>query len=260
MSFLNIKQPSDMTILERWQHILRQRFQLVENLYYSITDDLTQKLEDLSDERDTVHIPDLTLYQFSFIKEWQDGDKSSQEVYDILETLNLENVALTQLTRRLDHYVQDKQDSVFSEYVIPCKQLIIQNAVPRYAKYLETLRRYFKKLAVIDESQEYVTWLERVYLKDDSLKTKIEDLSLNQVSRRLDCHIIPFNNTRYVVGENIICLDEEMTEGAYCIHWLFGTKSHIDKLKETFKIKDKMDIHQEAEYIKNIIGAYVNGK
>jgi hypothetical protein len=258
MSILSNKRPSDRTILERWQHTLRQRFQTAENAYYSITDDLIQKLDNLTDEKEKKHLPDLTIQQFTFIKAWQDGDKTSKEVLDILDTLDFENIALTQLTRRLEHYLKDKQDSVFSDYVLPCKQLIITNAVPYYAKYLDTLHRYFKKLVEADNAQEKITWLERIYLKDDSLKSRIEDFSLNQTSRRLDCHIIPFNNTRYFVGDNILCLDEELSDGAYCIHWIFGTKSHIDILKKEFNIKDKMDISQEAEYIKSIIGAYVN--
>lgn len=258
------KQPqfSDMSKIQKWQHFLRRKFQETENAYYPIIDDLTQKLADLElhTRKGELKFPDFDIHQFSFIKDWQDGDKSSRQVYAILKTMDMPLVAETQLTRRLDHYMHGRQETIIGDYVIPCKELVLRKAVPLYAKYLDMLVRYFAKLVEIDQQQEPVTWLEQMHNEDGTIARKIEDLSLNQVIRQLDHQVIPFSDTRYTVGDNIICLNEEMARGAYAIHWLFAPKSYIDELKKQYKIKDVMDIKQEAEYIGKLIGAYVHGK
>lgn len=247
---------SEMTIVERWQHYLRRKFQLLENVYYPIVDDLAQKLSDL-DGVDPKSVPDFDIHQFSFIREWQDGDLTSQHVLTILNTLNMEKVATTQLTRRLTNYIFNKQNTIASDYVLPCREMILTRAVPIYILYLEMLRKYFTKLVEVDQAQEKITWIEQMHNSDQSVSMKADDLTLNQVIRQLDHQVIPFNSTRYTVGDNLICLDEEMARGAYAIHWICAPKAYIDELKKQFKITDVMDIAQEADYIKKIIGVYI---
>ena len=253
---------ANMSKIQKWQHFLRRKFQETENSYYPIIDDLTQKLADLElhTRSGNLKFPDFDIHQFSFIKDWQNGDKSSRQVYSILKTMNMQSVAEAQLTRRLDHYMHNRENTVIGDYVKPCKELILAKSVPLYFKYLDMLVRYFEKLVEIDQAQEKVTWIEQMHNNDGTIAKKIEDLPLNQVIRQLDYQVIPFNGSRYYVGENIIVLDEEMAKGAYAIHWLFAPKGYIDELKRRFKVKDYMDIEQESAYIQRLIGAYVNGK
>lgn len=259
MNIRSNKEFSEMSKIEKWQHFLRRKFQQMENEYYPIVDDLVQKLADL-DGIDVKQIPNLDIAQFSFIKEWQDGNVTSEHVLAILKTLSVDKVAETQLTRRLTNYMLNKENTVVGDYVRPCRSLILKQVVPLYVAYLDMLHKYFEKLVEIDSSQEKVTWIEQICVPDTPMKVRAEDLSLNQVIRQLDHQVIPFNSTRYFVGDNILCLDEELTKGAYAVHWIFAPKCYIDELKRTFKIKDVMDIKQEAQYIQKIIGAYIHGK
>lgn len=248
-----------MTVSERWQYYLRRRFQELENIYYPIIDNLTAKLADMEEVNASL-IPDLDIPQFSFIKEWQNGDVTSQHVLTILKTMNFEKVAETQLTRRLTNYVHSKEKTLIGDYVLPCCAMISKRAVPLYVTYLNLLCKYFEKLVEIDNSQEKITWIEQVHQPNLLVERKIEDLTFNQVLRQLDYQVIPYNSTRYYIGDNILCLDEELSRGAHAIHWILAPKVYIDHLKTTFNIKDVMDIKQEAEYIKNIIGAYTYAK
>lgn len=248
------KQFTDMTKIEKYQHFLRRKFQELENSYYPLVDDLTQKLHDI-DGINKKRIPDLDIHQFSFIKEWQNGDVSSSYVLAILKTLNIHQVADTQLTRRLSNYISSRNPGVIHDYVLPCRAIIAEKSVPLYAKYLEMLVKYFEKLVEIDQTQEPVTWIEQTFIPKEETKMKVEDLTLNQVIRQLDCQVIPFNHTRYYVGDNVICLDEELSKGGYSIHWIFAPKAYIDELKSYFDVTDAMDLKSESEYIKRIVGA-----
>lgn len=259
MSMLASDQFSNMTKLEKWQHFLRRRFQELENSYYPVVDNLVQKLADL-EEVNRKTLPDLDIHQFSFLKEWQDGQISSKNVLTIIKTMDFDKVAKTQLTRRLDHFIENKQNTRMSDYVIPCRDLILRHSVPIYVRYLNMLRQYFEKLVDVDATQEKVTWIEQIHKPDTSIELKIEDLTLNQVVRRLDTIVIPFNNSKYVVGDNTLCLDEDMAKGARAVHWIFAPKCYIDLLKKNFKVNESMDIVQETEYIKKIIGVYINEK
>ncbi len=251
-----------MSKIQKWQHFLRRKFQETENSYYPIIDDLVQKLSGVEEIKASGYsnLPDFDIHQFTFIKDWQQGEKSSRQVYSILKTMDMQIVAETQLTRRLDNFIHNKENSLVYSYIIPCRALILQNSVPLYFKYLDMLVRYFAKLVEIDQAQEKITWLEQMHDEDGIVKRKIEDLPLNQVIRQLDHQVMPFNTSRYFVGDNIICLDEEMSRGAYAIHWLFAPKAYIDELKGQFKVTDVMDIKQEAGYISKLIGAYINEK
>jgi hypothetical protein len=256
------KEFSDMTKLQKWQHFLRRRFQETENSYYPIVDELVKKLEDLQvHTRTGPHkMPDFRIHQFSFIKDWEDGDKSSREVYSILKTMDMGKVAETSLLRRLDHYMEDNKSSLVTDYILPVKALILKNSVPLYANYLNMLVRYFAKLSETDMSQEKVTWIEHIEHKSGAITKKIEDMTLNQAMRQLDTQVIPFNNKKYLVGKNIICLDEDMAKDNTAVHFIFGPAGYIDELKTQFKITDVIDIADEMDYIQGVIGAYINEK
>ena len=253
---------SDMTKLQKWQHFLRRKFQETENSYYPIIDELTQKLHDLELHTTSgpLKMPDFDIHQFTFIKDWQDGDKSSRQVYSILKTMNMQVVAETSLIRRLDHYMENHKAGRVADYVLPVKALILKHSVPLYVRYLDMLVRYFAKLAETDMAQEKITWIEQSHNSGSTITKTIQDLSINQAIRQLDYQVIPFNNHRYSVGNNLICLDENLAKGAHAVHWLFAPKAYIDELKKQFKIADVMDLVQESAYIQKLIGEYINEK
>lgn len=253
---------ANMTKLQKWQHFLRRKFQETENSYYPIMDEFTQKLADLEIHTRTgiLKMPDFDIHQFSFIKDWQIGQKSSKEVYSILKTMNVSEVAETSLTRRLDHYRANNKTQVIADYIEPVKALILKNSVPLYSSYLNMLVRYFAKLVEADMMQEKVTWIEQLHDSNAKISKKIQDMTINQVVRQLEHQVIPFNNRKYSVGKNLICLDEEMTHGAHAVHWIFAPQVYIDELKKEFKIVDVMSIDQETDYIKSLIGTYINEK
>jgi hypothetical protein len=246
----------DMTKLQKWQHFLRRKFQETENAYYPVMDELTRKLESLQ-IHPKQNTPDFNIHQFSFIKEWENGEKSTREVYAILKTLEMEKVAVTCLTRRLDNYMENHRSQIVADYILPCKGLILDRAVPLYSKYLDMLLRYFEKMCEVDNQQERVTWIEQIYNSDTTMSRTIQDMSVNQAVRQLDFQVMPFSNHKYSVGSNLICLDEDMAKGAHAVHWIFAPKSYIDEMKKQFKIKDVMDMKQEAKYIQALIGTYI---
>jgi hypothetical protein len=247
---------NEMSSVEKWQHFLRRRYQEVENCYYPLIDELVQKLIDL-DEVNAKNIPDLILHQFAFIKEWQNGDIPSSHVLIILKSMDMNKVALMQLTRRLDNFMNSQANNSAKDYIIPCRAILVEKCAPLYSRYLLFLVKYFSKLVEIDKAQEKITWIEKFTNIDNKTTTSIADYSLNQVMRQLDSQIVPFSQTKHAVGDNIICIDEDMAKGAFSVHWLFAPKCYIDFLKKEFNIKDVMDLDKEASYIKRLIEGYV---
>jgi len=245
----------NMTKPEKYRHFLRRRFQELENSYYAITDELTQKLADLDGVNKKL-IPDLDIRSFSFIKEWQYGDISSKQVLTILKSQNPIKTAETQLTRRLTNYMIGKEGRV-CDYILPCRELIMRTSVPLYIRYLGFLQKYFEVLTEIDAAQEKITWIEQVHDKDGAIKMKAQDMPLNQAIHQIEHQVIPFNNHKYFLGKNMICLDEDMAQETTAIHYICAPQCYIEELKKMFKVKDEMDLKTDAEYIKRIIGVYV---
>ncbi len=247
---------SNMTKIQKYQHFLRRRFQEVENLYYPIVDDLTQKVADLTGN--IKHpMPDLTLNQFTFIKDWQYGDLSSSEVAQILKTFKIDDVAKAQLTRRLNNYLLIEKNELVRSYVAPCINLITTNVAEKYESYLRLLINYFDKLVEIDKNQEQITWIEQFYDLDSSVRNRINDMPFNQAIFQLENQVIPYNGTKYYIGDNIVCLNEEAGQGAYAMHYIFAPKCYIDELKDRFKIAERMEFSKESTYLKRLIGVYV---
>ncbi len=247
---------SDMTKIQKWQHFLRRKFQEVENSYYPTIDDLTQKLFD-TDKSARRNPPDFDIRQFEFLKEWQNGDVSSKHVSLILNTMDLRKVADTQLTRRLKNYMKTRKDATIDDFVQPVINIVLISAVPLYVSYLNMLKGYFNKLAEEDSKQELVTWIEQKHGVEKEVIKRIDDLTLNQVLRQLDNQVMPFNTSKYVMGDNLICLDEELARGAFAFHWIFAPKSYIDKIKKEYKIEEYADLKSENTYIQKLIEGYL---
>lgn len=242
-----------MTKIQKYQHFLRRRFQEFENAYYPLTDALQQKLASIHG----ITPPDLDINQFPFIQDWQDGELSSEQVYKLLKTFNMKNVAETQLLRRMKNFLLKNPIKVVENQIVPCSALIETNAMPAYVSYLNLLLKYFEKLAEVDAGQIKMTWIEQMYHPGGTITKKIDDLYLNQVIRQLESQVLPFNSMKYIIGDNILCLDEECAKDTSAIHWICGPKCYIEGLQETFNVVQTIDIAKETDYIKRIIGEYL---
>lgn len=249
---------SDMSKIEKYQHFTRRKFQEVENMYYPYMDELESKLEDLG-EVDPEMIPDFTIYQFSFLKDWQNGDVDSAYVCGLLSNMNFKDVAEKQLTRRLSNYMIGKESKCpqSCDYIKTVRDVLVVKAQPLYEKYLEMLFKFFVKMDEIDQAQVRITWLEQIFRKNGEVVLQPKDITLNQAFRELDSSVIPHNDHKYMVGENLIVFDEDLGNEDLACHWIFGPKSYIKLLREQFKVTEYMSVTEEKEYIKKLIGNYV---
>lgn len=247
---------SKMTKIQKYQHFTRRKFQQVENEYYPLIDELTEKMADL---REVQKIPDFTLYTFSFLKDWQHGVVDTGFVLAILRSMDLKDVAEKQLTRRLTNFILSNEGRcpVSCEYVKDVRDQLIQKAVPLYETYLSMLVKFFQKMHEIDQSQIRLTWLEQTFRHNGEVSTEIRDVTLNQAFRELQSNVICHNTHKYIVGNNLIVFDEDLADEDLACHWIFAPKTYIEQLKTLFQVEEKMDLKTEKDYIKKLIGAYV---
>lgn len=248
-----------MSIVGRYQHFTRRKFQEMENIYYRHTDDLTQKLEDLG-EIDSAFIPNFTLHTFSFLKEWQHGDVNTDYALSLLKGFDLPSVAEKTICRRLQNFMHGKEKSAPQsyEYIKAVHDRLLVHCVPLYLKYLEMLVKYFEKMKSIDQTQIRLTWIERIYQNNGEVSTRAKEVTLNQMYREIDSNILPHNDHRYVVGDNIVVFDEDLANEDLACHWVFGPKEYIKILKDRFKITESMSVLDEKDYIKKLIGTYIS--
>ncbi len=254
--------PKDLHLMsqqEKWQLFLKKKYEEIERAYYPMIDDLTHKLHDF-DSIDKKLIPDFTLEQFSFIKDWQDGHVDSQYVLAILKTMEIDKVADTRITRRLTNYMFHKEKSAVADYIRPVRLHMSKVVVPLYKTYLEMLIKYFDKLVEIDKNQEKITWLEQIFSNDAPDRTSIRDYTLNQVIRQLDTQVMGYNEHKYRVCDNLVVFDEELGNGGRAIHWIFAPKVYTELIANDFKVTKKMDLFEEKAYIEKVIGVYLNAK
>lgn len=249
---------SNMTKIEKYQHFTRKKLQEVENLYYPLVDELEQKLADINEVPEKF-IPDFTLYTFSFVKEWQAGLVNTEFVLALLKSMNFQNVAEKQLTRRLTNFIHDKETNCVKtcDYVKEVRKQLIEKAVPAYVVYLGMLTKYFEKMYEIDQLQVKVTWLEQIFHSNGEVRSSVRDLSLNQVYRDLLSNVTPNGSHKYFVGKNVVVFDEDLTEKDAAVHWLFAPQSYIEQLKKSFNVVEEMSLLEEKAYIQKIIGAYI---
>lgn len=249
---------SRLPIIGRYQHFVRRKYQEMENNYYCYTDELEQKLADLGEIRPN-NIPQFTLNTFSFIKDWQYGDVSTEYVYNILKGMNLPDVAEKTVCRRLRNFMEGKEHRYPAsyEYTYAVHERLKVACVPLYLKYLELLLKYFEKMVEIDKSQIRMTWIEKIFKKNGEIHTSAHDITLNQAFREIDSTIIPNNSHRYSVGDHVLVFDEDLGNEDTICHWIFGPKAYIEQLKKEFHVTEVIDLKEEKQYIQNLIRTFV---
>lgn len=246
-----------MPIIQRYQHFLRKKFQEMENFYYPQIQELQDKLEDLG-EIQPQHIPDFGLHTFSFLKEWQYGEVSSEYVYKLLKGMNLASVAEKTICRRLRNFMEGKERLDSYIYIKAAHDSLQVKCAPLYLKYLECLVKYFEKMAEIDKKQVRLTWIEQIFKKDGSVASRAREISLNQMHREIDSNIIPHNDHKYMVGNNVIVFDEDLANEDLACHWVFGPQNYIELLKTSFKVTETMDCAEDKAYVQKLIGTFIH--
>lgn len=246
-----------MPIINRYRHFMRRKFQEMENVYYPHIEELIEKLDDLG-EINPEHIPDFSLYIFSFIREWEYGDVSTEYVLKLLRGMNNNNCAEKTVCRRLRNFMAGKENLDSYKYIKAVHDQLQVKCVPLYLKYLEMLTKYYEKMHEIDKKQVPLTWIEQTFKKDGEVLARAREITLNQMFKDIESNILPHNDHRYSVGDNIIVFDEDLAENALACHWIFGPKEYIKLLKTEFKITETMDLASEKEYIKKLIGTFIH--
>lgn len=249
---------SEMPAIQTWRIYVRKKYQLAEEAYYLIIDDLQQKIADLGEVNQTL-VPDLNLYTFSFIKEWQNGSQDTKYIFNILKAMPKETVARTQLTRKLTKFMHNKEKSCPKtyEYTKFALEKIIADVMPKYINYLEFLTKFFEKMQKIDNEQIPLTWLKQTFRNNGEVIKSVRDITLNQAFREIKTMVILHNSEKYMVGKNLVIFNEELSDNDEDLHWIFGPESYINQLKELFHVTESIALSEEKEYIKRLIGDYV---
>ncbi len=236
---------------------MENKYRELEGQYYPIVDELEQKLFDL-DGININLIPDFTLREFSFVKDWQEGYVDSQYVLSIITTFDKERVAKDRLTRKLSNYMLMKhQKDAVLDYITPVRALIETHAVPLYVTYLNMMEKFFTKVTDLEKNQMKVTWIEQVTENNRLKDSSVHDMTINQVIRQIQTEVMPYNINKYFIGSNIIIFDERLVE-KNSTHWIFAPAEYVDILKKEFKVYDFMDISLKDAYIKDMIKAHLN--
>lgn len=254
---MHLVQANSTSNLRRYQELMGKKFKESEGAYYTVIDDLTQKLGDLDECGGGADVPDFMLKRFPFIYEWENGEISAAQALHRLKQMDPEEVAHKHLTRALTNYMF--KDNRAAEYIKGILPDIKTNIVPTYKRYLELLTRYFQKMADEDAKQVPVSWLEVSIQKDDSFRTNLTDMPVNQVINYLDTYFLrDIVKNGYFFGNNVIVIDEDWPNaaGQRTTHWLFMPTAYAGLLKSLYDINNVLDLETDREYINGIIKEY----
>lgn len=247
--------PNSTSNLRRYQELMAKKFKESEGAYYTVIDDLTQKLGDIDLQGQAV--PGFELYGFPFITDWEHGWISATSVHQRLMLMKPEEVAHKHLTRRLTSYMF--QNDMAAEYIKGILPDIKTRICPIYKKYMEMLTEYFRKLSVEDAKQIPLTWLEVHHQKDGSLTTSLKDMPINQAVNHLDTYFLnEITKEGYWFGTNVIVIDEDFptVHGDRTTHWLFAPTAYTHMLKTMYDVVNELDLETNGKYIHGLIKEY----
>lgn len=255
LSSYTIEESSETQLLTPRPHLyikhLSKHFKLFDDKYYSIVDDLEQKLFNLGIHK----IPDFKITEFVFVEDWLNGKKSSQVVFNIFNGMDINSVANKRITRKLVDFMF-KNESVAEEVKVTLAELKLQ-ALPLYINYLNMVKKYFEKLSQWDATQIPIVWIEQ-YLPDDEkgeIKTYVNEMCLNQFINLYNYAILDHIEDGYYLGDNVIHLDESNAMGR-CLHWILGPKTYIDIVKKECSIVREVIGKAEKDAFLKVISEY----
>lgn len=241
------------TRLSVYQKFIRAQYSKFEDSYYELITELVEKIKDL----DGYDIPSFDMAEFEFILDWENGMQSSSEVYEILKTFDISEVAKARVVRRLENYMMANDE--LAEIVKHTIAQLKENSLPLYTRYLEMVRGFFLRASESENKQTKLTWLQTNIDEGNDGKTvkEIEEITLNQVIRQLDTFVIPQQASSNHLGDNVIVFDEDTDGyGLKRVHWIFGPKAAINLIRGLYDIKTSLDIHEDGAYLKRITGEY----
>lgn len=237
--------PSKLGLYQKW---LKKKFHAIEALYYNYVDDLTQTIGDL--DLPGVKSEDFTLTPYSFITQWEDGLISSAKVYEILQMADLENAAKAKITKRLQNYMF-KYDSL-TVHIKPVVSALDGECVDFMIEYLVMMKRMFKLMAQIDDTQIQVSWVQQFFKKDKDDEIVSEEMTLNQTIHHIASFIDKSAGQRFHLGDQIIVFDEEIGTEDRAIHWIFAPRTYIELLRILFNVKETLG-EDEIVFLKNLV-------
>lgn len=231
---------------------IRNRYLQVDARFYDIVDELGEKVYDLN-PRTKFEVK--LKHSYKFLDEWENGDVSSAYVLDILKTWDIEDVANLSVIRPLNNFMYAHDE--FAEHVKGTIAQIRSEIIPMYKMYLERMIKFFEMASKVDARQIPVTWLEVTSEVDGSIKTKCDELTLNQVVRQIDAYVLKYIDHKMFLENNMVCISEVPHGGVQRSHWIFAPEAYVNFLKKTYDINESLDTDGDVAYVKKIIGEYV---
>lgn len=235
---------------------LSKKYDEFETSYNELMDELVEKIKDL----EIYDLPPVEIPQFLFLTEWSNGTKSSQDVLQVLDALNVEDVAKLRVARRLQNYMMVNDE--LAEHIKPYLARLAEDAVPLYCQYLNIMKIFFKKASECDEQQYKVTWIEveTKLLEGNTIDSHkfIGDFTLTQTIRQLQECVVPNNMSKYFVGQNVLCFDEELEKGTVTrTHWLFAPSNYARLIQNVLEVKTEVELNVAGPKIKALIAEYI---
>jgi hypothetical protein len=240
-----IVQNIKLGMYQRW---LKDKYRVIETIYYQHVDELTQYIADL--DLPGVKHKDFTLTEYSFIKEWEKGMISSAKVYSIMQMANIEQAAKAKITKPLENYMFTYD--ILTEHIKPTIAKLDAECVDLMIEYLTMMKRTFKKMAELDREQIKVTWLQQFFRKNKADEILTQEMPLNQTIHHLATYVYPTSGQRFHLGDQIVVFDEEIGEEDRAIHWIFAPRQYIELLRVLFNIKEDLG-KDEIEFLRNLI-------
>lgn len=237
---------SKLGLYQRW---LKKKFQEIENVYYAQVDELTRFIHDLELPED-IQPMDFTLSQYQFVQDWEDGLIPSAEVYRIMCVMDIENAAKNKIIKRLANYATNNE--VLAKYFKPTIEELNKDCMDMMVEYLTMMKRAFKKMAEIDDSQIRVTWVQQFFKKDQPDELVHEEMTLNQTIHHIASFIDKTAGQRFHLKDQIIVFDEEIGHEDRAVHWLFAPRQYIELIRVLFRVKESLG-DDEIEFLKNLI-------
>ncbi len=240
---------------DHYQKLISARYSEFLEVYDTTVSEVEYKLKDLGFK----NIPDLMLYEFQFLVEWDKGNLSSETVSIVLnammKTTSPTEFAKERISKKLINYMFKYEES--ADYIKPIVQILMEKAVPPYAIYISMLVDYFKKAAEFDKKQELIHWI-----KVDPDDKKITEYTFNQIIRHIDHYFLHVDGIKWwSIGDNIFCISEPiMVEGQEvdCLHFLFAPASYIARICKMYGATSYVELQKEKEYVSNLIKDYVS--
>lgn len=236
-----------LSLYQKW---LKKKFYSIELLYYNHVDELSQTIGDLEVPGLKPDDYDFTLNEYSFVRHWEDGLISSAKVHTIMEMMNLEDAARAKITKRLQN-LMFKHDTL-TEHIKPVITALDGECIELMVQYLTMMKRFFKKMKEIDETQVNLTWVQQFFKKNKSDELAVEQMTLNQTIRHIEAFIDGSAGQRFHLGDQIIVFDEEIGFDDRAIHWIFAPRTYIELLRVLFDVKENLG-KDEIEYLKNLL-------